>query len=75
MCGPQAGQDDNDEVPNFAQMAYDASVEEERPPGTTVTCITASDADEKENGRLRCTNHLSLGIIMYNTKLNKQNRG
>lgn len=40
--------DVNDEVPWFEESQYDAQVSENRPPGTSVLTVSASDLDQGE---------------------------
>uniref|UniRef100_A0A3B5KSF4 Cadherin domain-containing protein n=1 Tax=Xiphophorus couchianus TaxID=32473 RepID=A0A3B5KSF4_9TELE len=45
--------DVNDNAPVFTQQLYRASVIENSPQGTIVTAVTASDADEGSNSKIR----------------------
>uniref|UniRef100_A0A3B3DLV1 Cadherin domain-containing protein n=2 Tax=Oryzias melastigma TaxID=30732 RepID=A0A3B3DLV1_ORYME len=47
--------DSNDNAPVFTQSTYTATVSENSPKGTLVTKVTASDADDGTNGRIKYT--------------------
>ncbi|KAM6946229.1 LOW QUALITY PROTEIN: protocadherin-16 [Aplochiton taeniatus] len=44
--------DVNDEAPWFQESHYEAQIEENRPPGTTVLVVSASDLDQGPNGEV-----------------------
>ncbi|KAK2846728.1 hypothetical protein Q5P01_009727 [Channa striata] len=44
--------DVNDEVPWFEESQYDAQISENRPPGTSVLTVSASDLDQGTNGQV-----------------------
>uniref|UniRef100_A0A8C4YZU4 Cadherin domain-containing protein n=1 Tax=Gadus morhua TaxID=8049 RepID=A0A8C4YZU4_GADMO len=44
--------DANDNAPVFTQSVYKASIKEGAPLGTIVTTVTATDADDGENGKI-----------------------
>ncbi|XP_069027774.1 protocadherin gamma-A5-like isoform X29 [Embiotoca jacksoni] len=52
--------DANDNAPVFTQQTYKATVTENSPKGTVVATVTASDADQGSNGKIRysITNNL-----------------
>ncbi|KAM6931595.1 protocadherin-16-like [Lycodopsis pacificus] len=44
--------DVNDEVPWFEESQYEAQISENRPPGTSVLTVSASDLDQGTNGQV-----------------------
>ncbi|XP_007565967.1 protocadherin gamma-B1-like [Poecilia formosa] len=65
--------DANDNAPVFTQQIYKASVIENSPQGTIVTTVTASDADEGSNSKIRYSIRNTLDDVRTTFKVNQEN--
>ncbi|XP_043982252.1 protocadherin gamma-A5-like isoform X41 [Gambusia affinis] len=65
--------DANDNAPVFTQQIYKASVIENSPQGTIVTTVTASDADEGSNSKIRYSIRNTLDDVRKTFKVNQEN--
>ncbi|XP_017162481.1 protocadherin beta-12-like [Poecilia reticulata] len=65
--------DVNDNAPVFTQQIYKASVIENSPQGTIVTTVTASDADEGSNSKIRYSIRNTLDDVRTTFKVNQEN--
>ncbi|XP_023184218.1 protocadherin gamma-A5-like isoform X30 [Xiphophorus maculatus] len=65
--------DANDNAPVFTQQLYKASVIENLPQGTIVTAVTASDADEGSNSKIRYSIRNTLDNVRKTFKVNQEN--
>ncbi|XP_056455863.1 protocadherin gamma-A2-like isoform X9 [Gadus chalcogrammus] len=65
--------DANDNAPVFTQSVYKASIKEGAPLGTIVTTVTATDADDGDNGKITYSVSSKLGNTLGMFKVNEEN--
>uniref|UniRef100_A0A8C5FE03 Cadherin domain-containing protein n=1 Tax=Gadus morhua TaxID=8049 RepID=A0A8C5FE03_GADMO len=65
--------DANDNAPVFTQSVYKASIKEGAPLGTIVTTVTATDADDGENGKITYSVSSKLGNTLGIFEVNENN--
>ncbi|XP_059918591.1 protocadherin gamma-A2-like [Gadus macrocephalus] len=65
--------DVNDNAPVFTQSVYKASIKEGAPLGTIVTTVTATDADDGDNGKITYSVSSKLGNTLGIFEVNENN--
>ncbi|XP_056455862.1 protocadherin gamma-A2-like isoform X8 [Gadus chalcogrammus] len=65
--------DANDNAPVFTQSVYKASIKEGAPLGTIVTTVTATDADDGENGKITYSVSSMSGNTLGQFEVNEEN--
>uniref|UniRef100_A0A8C5CJ53 Cadherin domain-containing protein n=1 Tax=Gadus morhua TaxID=8049 RepID=A0A8C5CJ53_GADMO len=65
--------DANDNAPVFTQSVYKASIKEGAPLGTIVTTVTATDADDGENGKITYSISSMSGNTLGIFEVNEEN--
>uniref|UniRef100_A0A8C5B769 Cadherin domain-containing protein n=1 Tax=Gadus morhua TaxID=8049 RepID=A0A8C5B769_GADMO len=65
--------DANDNAPVFTQSVYKASIKEGAPLGTIVTTVTATDADDGDNGKITYSVSSKSGNTLGMFKINEEN--